>query len=121
MARNMMQSGQQVKAVPVPTQPVVVASADLTLGAELKAEHLKVLSFPAGQAPEGSFAQPQELVGRGLIVSVVKHEPILVKARLEGSGRGPAAGHPGRDARGVGAGQRSHRRRRLRAARHMST
>jgi pilus assembly protein CpaB len=74
---NMMQSGQQVKAVPVPTQPVVVASADLTLGAELKAEHLKVLSFPAGQAPEGSFAQPQELVGRGLIVSVVKHEPIL--------------------------------------------
>ena len=36
----MMQSGQQVKAVPVPTQPVVVAASDLTLGAELKAEDI---------------------------------------------------------------------------------
>jgi pilus assembly protein CpaB len=73
---NMMQS-QPVKTVSAPTQPVVVAAADLSLGAEIKPEHLKVLPFPAGQAPEGSFAQPQEIVGRGLIVSVVKHEPIL--------------------------------------------
>jgi len=73
---NMM-SNQPVKTVNAPTQPVVVASADLNLGIELKAEHLKVLSFPAGQAPEGAFAQPQEIVGRGLIVSVVKGEPIL--------------------------------------------
>jgi pilus assembly protein CpaB len=73
---NMMQN-QPVKTVATPTQPVVVAAADLSLGAELKAEDLKVLAFPAGQAPEGSFAQPQEIVGRGVIVSIVKGEPIL--------------------------------------------
>jgi pilus assembly protein CpaB len=61
----------------VETQPVVVASNDLFLGAELKNEDLKLLQFPKGQAPEGAFASQQELVGRGLIVSVVKGEPIL--------------------------------------------
>jgi pilus assembly protein CpaB len=73
---NMM-NNQQVQVVKQPTQPVVVAAADLNLGTELKAEHVKVLNFPQGQAPEGSFSQPQELVGRGLVVSVVKGEPIL--------------------------------------------
>jgi pilus assembly protein CpaB len=88
---NMMQN-QPVKTVSMPTQPVVVASADLSLGAELKPEHVKVLSFPAGQAPEGSFAQPQEVVGRGLIVSVVKGEPILpskLAAKEAGAGLPP--------------------------------
>jgi pilus assembly protein CpaB len=73
---NMMQT-KPVQTVSTPTQPVVVAAADLNLGIELKPEHLKVLSFPAGQAPEGAFAQAQEVAGRGLIVSVVKGEPIL--------------------------------------------
>ena len=30
-----------------------------------------------GAAPEGSFSQPDELLGRGLIVPIVKNEPIL--------------------------------------------
>jgi pilus assembly protein CpaB len=88
---NMMQN-QPVKTVQVPTQPVIVAAADLSLGAELKPEHVKVLSFPAGQAPDGSFAQPQEVVGRGLIVSVVKGEPILpskLAAKEAGAGLPP--------------------------------
>jgi pilus assembly protein CpaB len=73
---NMMQN-QPVKTVAMATQPVVVASADLTLGSELKAEDLQVVSFPSGQVPEGTFAKPQDVVGRGLIVPVVKSEPIL--------------------------------------------
>jgi pilus assembly protein CpaB len=76
----------------IQTQPVVVAAVDLTLGAELKTEDLKVLSFPKGQAPEGSFAAPPEIVGRGLIVSVVKGEPILpskLAAKEAGSGLPP--------------------------------
>ena len=88
---NMM-SNQPVQTVAAPTQPVVVASSDLNLGIELKGEHLKVLSFPAGQAPEGAFAQPQEIVGRGLIVSVVKGEPLLpakLASKEAGSGLPP--------------------------------
>ena len=69
-------------------QPVVVANADLSLGAELKADDLKVAQFPEGQAPEGAFARPDEIVGRGVIVTIVKNEPILAgQAGVEGSRR----------------------------------
>jgi pilus assembly protein CpaB len=73
---NMMQN-QPVKTVAMATQPVVVASSDMSLGAELQQKDLQVVSFPSGQVPEGTFAKPQDLVGRGLIASVVKNEPIL--------------------------------------------
>jgi pilus assembly protein CpaB len=67
--------------VNTPTQPVVVAAADLQLGAEIKKEDLQVVQFPAGKTPEGTFMKPDEVIGRGLIVPVVKNEPIL-KAKL---------------------------------------
>lgn len=73
---NLVQN-QPAPAASMPTQPVVVAAADLQLGAELKKEDLVTLDFPAGQAPAGSFSQPGEIVGRGLIVPIVKNEPIL--------------------------------------------
>ena len=77
---NFMQN-QPVKQVSTPTQPVVVAAADLQLGAEVRKEDLQVVQFPAGQLPEGTFSKPEEVIGRGLIVPVVKNEPIL-KAKL---------------------------------------
>jgi pilus assembly protein CpaB len=73
---NLMQN-QPVTTVSAPTQPVVVAAADLALGSALKKEDLTVVPFPAGKAPEGSFSKPEEILERGLIVPVVKHEPIL--------------------------------------------
>jgi pilus assembly protein CpaB len=68
---------QPVKTVSMATQPVVVASADLSLGSELAKDDLQVVSFPAGHVPEGVFAKPADIIGRGLIVPVVKGEPIL--------------------------------------------
>lgn len=59
------------------TQPVVVAAADLQIGSELKKDDLEVVHFPQGKAPEGAFAAPADIVGRGLVVPVVKNEPIL--------------------------------------------
>ena len=70
-------NNQPVKTVSVPTQPVVVAAADLSLGTALKKEDLTVVNFPKGQAPEGAFDKPQDLIGRGVIASIVKNEPIL--------------------------------------------
>jgi pilus assembly protein CpaB len=66
-----------VKTVSMPTRTVVVARADLALGSELRQDDLHAAAWPADSVPEGAFSQPSELVGRGLIVSVVKHEPIL--------------------------------------------
>jgi pilus assembly protein CpaB len=74
---NLVQN-QPAPTASMPTQPVVVAAADLQLGSELKKDDLVTLNFPAGQAPAGSFSQPGEIVGRGLIVPIVKNEPILV-------------------------------------------
>jgi pilus assembly protein CpaB len=72
---------QPVKTVSAPTQAVVVAAADLPLGAELKKEDLTVVNFPVGTAPEGAFTKPADVIGRGLIVSMVKNE-IVLNAKL---------------------------------------
>src|SRR5262245_24944201 len=66
-----------VKTVTVPTKRVVVASADLALGSELRRDDLATVEWPAASVPEGAFEDPAGLVGRGLIDSVVRHEPIL--------------------------------------------
>jgi len=70
-------NNQPARTADVATQPVVVAAADLNLGAEIKKEDLAVVNFPAGQAPEGTFSQPSEILGRGLIAPLVKNEPVL--------------------------------------------
>ncbi len=88
---NYMQN-QPAPAATMQTQPVVIAAADLQLGAELKKEDLQVISFPKGQAPEGAFANPSEVVGRGVIVPLVKNEPILpskLASKEAGSGLPP--------------------------------
>lgn len=81
-----------VKTVTVPTKRVVVANNDLSLGSELGRDDLKALDWPAASVPEGSFEDPAAIVGRGLIVSVVRNEPILpgkLAAKEAGSGLPP--------------------------------
>jgi pilus assembly protein CpaB len=88
---NMM-NNPKTEVATFKTQPVVVANVDLSLGAELKTEDLKVSLFPEGQAPEGAFARPEEIVGRGVIVPIVKNEPLLpakLASKEAGSGLPP--------------------------------
>src|SRR5919109_2076623 len=88
---NMM-NNQPVKTVTMPTQPVVVAAADVNLGTELKKEDLTVVNFPAGQAPEGAFARMVDVVGRGVISPLVKNEvviPAKLASKEAGSGLPP--------------------------------
>jgi pilus assembly protein CpaB len=83
---------QPVKTVSTATQPVVVAAADLQLGSELKKEDLQVVQFPVGKAPDGTFAKPDEVIGRGVIVPIVKNEPVLrakLASKEAGSGLPP--------------------------------
>jgi len=72
-----MINNQPVKTAVMATQPVVVAAGDLTLGSELKKEDLTIVNFPKGQAPDGSFARVQDVIGRGVISPMVKNEPVL--------------------------------------------
>ena len=73
---NFMQAGP-AQTGSIPTQPVVVAAADLQIGTALKKDDLQIVHFPQGAAPEGSFSQAADILDRGLIVPVVKNEPIL--------------------------------------------
>jgi pilus assembly protein CpaB len=87
-----MISNQPVKTVAIPTQPVVVATNDLALGTELRADDLKVVNFPQGQAPEGAFQRVADVAGRGLIVPIVKNEVVLpakLASKESGSGLPP--------------------------------
>jgi pilus assembly protein CpaB len=59
------------------TTPVVVASSSLDLGAALRAEDLRTINWPSGEVPAGTFSNPQELVGRGLIQPVSQYEPLM--------------------------------------------
>src|SRR6516225_2901330 len=70
-------NGQPPKTVNAPTQPVVVAAADLPLGTELKKEDVTIVNFPVGAAPAGAFAKPNDVIGRGVISSMVKSEVVL--------------------------------------------
>ena len=85
-------STQPATTVAAPTQPVVVAAANLQLGAELKKEDLVIVAFPQGNTPEGTFSKVSDVLGRGLIVPVVKNEPILaakLASKEAGSGLPP--------------------------------
>ena len=65
------------REVRLPTAPVVVAAANLSLGTELRRDDLRVIAWPADAVPEGAFKDPQELVGRGLIQPVTQNETVL--------------------------------------------
>ena len=81
-----------VRTVSVPTKRVVVANAALSLGSELRRDDLTTVEWPATAVPEGAFEDPAGLVGRGLIDSVVRHEPILpgkLASKEAGSGLPP--------------------------------
>jgi pilus assembly protein CpaB len=82
-------TNRPVEKVALPTTPVVVAGADLALGAELRREDLRVIAWPADALPAGSFTDPKDLVGRGLIQSMVQNEAVLpAKLAPVGSGAG---------------------------------
>jgi pilus assembly protein CpaB len=74
---NVINNTKPGPAALMETQPVVVARGDLQLGAELKADDLSIVNFPKGQAPEGAFDKPGDLVGRGVISPMVKNEIVL--------------------------------------------
>jgi pilus assembly protein CpaB len=75
------------------TRRVVVAAADLAVGAELGAEQVRTIDWPASSVPDGAMEDPKEVVGRGLILPVVRNEPILpmkLASKEAGSGLPPA-------------------------------
>jgi pilus assembly protein CpaB len=61
----------------LPTRPVVVAVANLDLGASLRPEDVRTIDWPAESVPAGAFEHVEDVVGRGLIQPIVQNEAIL--------------------------------------------
>ncbi len=74
---NYVQSSPQTTTVAVPSRPVVVAATDLQLGAELTADDVRVIEWPASAVPAEAISDPKEVVGRGVVMPIIQYEPIL--------------------------------------------
>lgn len=88
---NYVQKGP-VQAASMPTKQVVVAAADMDIGAEVRREDIKVIDWPANSLPSNVISDPQEVVGRGLLLPVIENEPILpmkLASKEEGAGLPP--------------------------------
>jgi len=81
------------RTVTIPTRPVVVAAADLDIGAELTREEIRIIDWPANAVPAGAFSDPKDVIGRGIVLPVIQNEPILpmkLASPEAGSGLPPA-------------------------------
>ena len=81
------------RTVTIPTRPVVVAAADLDVGAELGRDDLRIIDWPANAVPKDAFADPKDVMGRGIVMPLIQNEPILpmkLAGKDAGSGLPPA-------------------------------
>jgi pilus assembly protein CpaB len=83
-------------AAPAPavqTAPVVVASSDIAYGTKLDPAHLTVEQLPVGDAPQGAFSQPSQILSEAggppiALQPIAAREPIL-PSKLSGGGARP--------------------------------
>ena len=68
---------QPVRTAAMPTKPVVVAAADLDVGATITRDDVKVVEWPTNAAPANAFGDPNELLGRGIVMPMIQNEPFL--------------------------------------------
>jgi pilus assembly protein CpaB len=93
---NYVQSAP-ARTVSMPTQPVLVAATDLSIGAELTRDDIRTIEWPASAVPQGALSDPKDVIGRGLIMPLIQNEPILpMKLASQEAGAGlPPAIPPG--------------------------
>jgi pilus assembly protein CpaB len=73
---------QYIDNIPAPsggmeTRGVVIAATALDVGAELRADDLRLIEWPASAVPAGAFGSIKELIGRGVVQPLTMNEAIL--------------------------------------------
>jgi pilus assembly protein CpaB len=90
---NYVQKIPSKTTVTIPTKPVVVAASDLELGVEIGKDDIRVIDWPANAVPVSAIGDPNEVIGRGLVLPVIQNEMILpnkLASKEGGSGLPPA-------------------------------
>jgi pilus assembly protein CpaB len=85
------------KTVKIPTKPVVVAASDFEVGDEITKESVRIIDWPANAAPANVISDPNQVIGRGLVMPMIQNEPFLeMKMAPKDAGAGlPPAIPPG--------------------------
>jgi pilus assembly protein CpaB len=81
-----------VRQVEVGTVNVVVAAEPLIVGTQLRREQVKVVPWPQRAQVPGSFADPNDVIDRGVIEAIGLNEPITtrkVASKEQGAGLSP--------------------------------
>jgi pilus assembly protein CpaB len=76
-----------VAAEPSETQ-VVVAARDLPTGHLVTREDIELIDWPSKNVPDGFYAQPGEVVGRGVMFTIRRNEPLLAGKLADKNGGG---------------------------------
>lgn len=74
------------------TASVVLADTDLALGKQIQAADVRIAQLPASEVPAGAFRSKSEVIGRGVLMTMTKNEPVLASKLAEtaaGSGLSP--------------------------------
>lgn len=82
---------------------LVAADRDMSVGTIVRSEDVRILKWPASEVPDGYSRSPSDVVGRGLIMPVVRNEPLLAAklASREAGGGLSIAIPPGKRAMSV--------------------
>jgi pilus assembly protein CpaB len=74
---------------------IVVAAQGVSLGSRLTEADLRMAPWPRAVPLEGSFQKISDVVGRGVVISMIPNEPVLdSKLAAKGSGAGLTAAIP---------------------------
>jgi pilus assembly protein CpaB len=86
LALRYLRQQAQPLAQPVRSR-MVVAARPLPIGTIVQEQHLKTIEWSGGALPLGYIANPQDVVGRGLIAAMQENEPVL-ESKLAAKGTG---------------------------------
>lgn len=75
---------QKEKSLKVATQPVVVASRDISRGETITDSRLTVVSWPKNNIPQGCVQEKQEVIGKLVKADIYAEEPILTYKLVSG-------------------------------------
>jgi len=81
------------KEVSIPTKPVMVAATDLDIGAEITADNVRTINWPANSVPQFAFSDAKDVIGRGIVMPMIQNEPFLpmkLASKDGGTGLTPA-------------------------------
>ena len=67
-----------VREVEVASDPLVVAAKALPVGALIGPNDVRTIAWPRKSPLAGSFARPDDVVGRGLLAPVLENEPVTI-------------------------------------------